>query len=259
MSHFYTLVLVPENTSDINNKIEELLAPYSENMNVEEYDRECYCINTEAKDAGWKAAESKFGPFDNLRKSFRDEVKSRMPSDLDTSDPNYLNIMFEIENKVNWKEHTREFNKYAEQIEQNHPKYNEPKSGCSECNGTGYYKSTYNPNSKWDWWVIGGRWNGAIQNNRKDDNSGGFNFGDEFHQLENNSISCKDLLEVVKNDSDCYPFAIVTPDGEWCENAKMGWWGLTKDDKDTDSWHETVNEILEKYSDCIAVGCDLHI
>ena len=26
---------------------------------------------------------------------------------------------------------------------------------------------TYNPNSKWDWWEIGGRWNGLIKNNQQ--------------------------------------------------------------------------------------------
>jgi len=32
--------------------------------------------------------------------------------------------------------------------------------GCDECHGTGTVMSTCNPKSKWDWWVVGGRWAG---------------------------------------------------------------------------------------------------
>jgi len=75
MSHFYTVVLVPKDTDDIEAKVEELLAPYNENIEVEEYDKKCWCVNRKAHDAGWKSAEDKFGPFGDLRKSFWDKIE----------------------------------------------------------------------------------------------------------------------------------------------------------------------------------------
>lgn len=259
MSHFYTVVLVPKYTQDISAKIEELLAPYDENIEVEEYDRECFCVNVEAKNAGWKAAENKFGPFNDLKKRFRDKVEAEMPNGLNRSDPGYLDIVEETGQRLNWKEYIRKFMDYADQVETNHPMHNKPDTKCDECNGTGYYRSTYNPNSKWDWWVVGGRWDGVIRNSIRDDGNGGFNVEDEHHQLRYNTIDCKSFLENVKKDSGQYPFAIITPNGEWCEKAKMGYWATTRNDKNIDIWHETVNEILEKHGSCIAVGCDLHI
>jgi len=151
------------------------------------------------------------------------------------------------------------FTKYANTIEKNHPLYNKPSADCDDCNGTGFYKSTYNPDSKWDWWVIGGRWDGTIQNNYRSDENGGFNFGSEHHQLKYNTISCKDFLKSIKEDESQCPYSLVTPKGEWCEKGKMGWWGISSNEKDVEKWHETINKILEQYNDCIAVGCDLHI
>lgn len=46
MSHFSTLVILPLGTKeeDIDSTIENLLAPYDENMEVPEYERPCWCV-----------------------------------------------------------------------------------------------------------------------------------------------------------------------------------------------------------------------
>ncbi len=38
----------------------------------------------------------------------------------------------------------------------------EPASDCEDCEGSGTRVTTYNPASKWDWYVIGGRWEGEL-------------------------------------------------------------------------------------------------
>ena len=38
----------------------------------------------------------------------------------------------------------------------------EPLASCDECEGLGTVLSTYNPASKWDWYEIGGRWEGEL-------------------------------------------------------------------------------------------------
>ena len=84
-----------------------------------------------------------------------------------------------------------------------------PDPKCIECKGTGQHKTNYNPRSKWDWWVIGGRFDGKVSKSGKPRTSedGGFNFGEEHHQIEHNScLDTNDLLQV-------YTFRYRYPDG----------------------------------------------
>lgn len=59
-----------------------------------------------------------------------------------------------------------------------------------------YYLCTYNPDSHWDWWQIGGRWDREMQG--------------------------KNVLPVADWDGSFQPFALVTDDGEWHQKARMG-------------------------------------
>ena len=56
----------------------------------------------------------------------------------------------------------------------------------------GYYT---NPNSFYDYWRIGGRWNGVLIGKPEDDEDGGFNFGNAYEDLGKNSVPVKDLLK----------------------------------------------------------------
>ena len=133
-----------------------------------------------------------------------------------------------------------------------------PDQKCDDCHGSGKSESTYNPESKWDWWRIGGRWNGDIQGESKGDGDG-YNFGEEFQQLKPNVIPVSELLKDKGALNDRTPFAVITPEGEWAERGKMGWWGAVHNGKDRHEWAKTVHRIYEKYPDHIAVGLDLHI
>lgn len=126
---------------------------------------------------------------------------------------------------------------------------------CIECEGTGEHQTTYNPMSKWDWWVIGGRFDGKVSKSGKPRTSedGGFNFGEEHHQVEHNSCLVKDLPRRFST------FAVVTPDGEWHEKGEMGWWGMVSHEKKLDDWGKEVAKILTKYGDYLAIGVDYHI
>lgn len=48
MSHYYVIALVPRGTEDVEGKVKELLAPYSENLEVPEHSVRCGCV-------GWLA------------------------------------------------------------------------------------------------------------------------------------------------------------------------------------------------------------
>lgn len=99
--------------------------------------------------------------------------------------------------------------------------------------------STYNPNSKWDWWVIGGRWSNWL-----------------LHQGE--------YLENIATVQECTqidtPFCFIDLDGNWHESAKMGWWGMTSDDKDEDVWENEFREYLSSVpKDTVLTVIDFHI
>jgi len=129
---------------------------------------------------------------------------------------------------------------------------------CKECQGTGIAKSTYNPNSKWDWWVIGGRWDGVMcALDRIDDKGGGFNFGDKFHTEERNVCSIEDFKKDRENR---IGFALVTPDGQWHEKGTMGWFGISHDDMAIQDWDNYVKKLLASMPlDYKVVGVDAHI
>ncbi|MBI4397287.1 MAG: hypothetical protein HY548_09340 [Elusimicrobia bacterium] len=122
--------------------------------------------------------------------------------------------------------------------------------GCEgRADDTGlYYFFTHNPKSKWDYWAVGGRWNGAITGKRRGDGRGGFNFGDQFRRLGENMVPVRDLPE------NFLCFAVVTPEGEWIDRGRA--W---PEDKDLDGWKAELKRIFECHSDCVAVGVDCHV
>lgn len=92
--------------------------------------------------------------------------------------------------------------------------------------------TTYNKKSRWDWYVIGGRWDGTLPNN---------------------------ICPVSEIPKDFTCFAIVTPDGEWHERGRMGWWAIVMNEKDEMGWEFVQSALFAAYKDCTAVGVDLHI
>lgn len=114
MSHFTVAVI-----TDKLNKIEEMLAPYSENMEVESY-------VDETKEAIINSAKERKARI--LQRKGKGE-------ELDKYDIEYLN--------ANTDEELYKLEIYDDES------YDE----------NGNHLTTYNPNSKWDWYEIGGRWN----------------------------------------------------------------------------------------------------
>ena len=122
-----------------------------------------------------------------------------------------------------------------------------------ESDSEGNLLTTYNPKSKWDWYVIGGRWDGEVQGKPRDDSEGVFNFGDEHHQLKYNTCLVSELA------FDFVPYAIITPDGYWHEKGRLGWWGVTINPLPGDSWEAEAVLIFGAYRGCLAIGVDYHI
>lgn len=295
MSHFKVLV--------IGENPEEQLKPYDENIRVMEYitdkvsdeyiNRFIEVYTTFTKDDGYspfsekEAEENKNLSFDELYKKYGEEW-----------------------NGYGWK----------------------------KIDDIWYEVSDYNPNSKWDWYVVGGRWNNyfnvkdseeksnqllkgeidvvrmrdeAENNARKRYNDALEIFGGVIPTLEFswkqiinpndekfNTMSIEEkrnfyykqegqliLKELMKNehnreklgvffdleDFQCsedefvqmarnkaYSTYAVVKDGEWYEKGKMGWWGVSTDEKD--NWIEQFAKLFDEIPDDTMVTLyDCHI
>lgn len=213
MSHFVTLVLVPNDSLDVKGTVESLLAPYNEEIAVAPYKTDCWCIGGIAHRAGTDAADRDVEDMDVLRTRYWALPDAERPT---------------------WEAWIHDWMAVADRVEQTHPLYQKPDPQCEDCHGFGQRLTTYNPNSQWDWWTIGGRWDGWLS--------------------RSNRIPAKTAASQGK-----VPFAIVTPDGQWHEKGRMGWWGMTSNEKEDEAWADEVQRLLLAHPDALAVTCDLHI
>ena len=115
-----------------------------------------------------------------------------------------------------------------------------------ETNQYGYWE---NPNAKWDWYTVGGRWKkwaddtiggcavrvGEIRFNPELEREKAMRWYEhadkeslEFH-LVSKGLSMEEYAELCSN---LYFRACITPDGEWHEVGEMGWWGISSETKE---------------------------
>jgi hypothetical protein len=163
-------------------------------------------------------------------------------------------------------------------------------SDKSGCGATGKVMTTCNPDAHWDWFEIGGRWTGRLVEDydpyRDPDNletcwmcKGTGKRDDELGRkarAEDPTYTCNvcdgsgqsvkhqlkrfpgDILPTRLVPKDIAPHAIVTPDGKWHQESKMGWFAMTWDE-DPD-WDKKVAEIMKTHREnTVTVLVDCHI
>lgn len=134
-------------------------------------------------------------------------------------------------------------------------------AGC-ELDDDGNILSTYNPDSKWDWYQEGGRWSGMLK--RKSDGElvnegrvGDLIFGisqdeydyalrfwdvvvdhkpaepgEDFHTFYKEEYYREyygDRETYARHCAQFSTFAVITPDGKWHEKGEMGWFGCSSE------------------------------
>lgn len=190
MSH-YTCIAIPAK----DGSLVDLMERYNENREVSTYKRPCYCRSGKLRKMAKEGAESKFG------EGFIEKCRSAFPKNGTDED---------------WKALTGDyFREYDRILNQPLPAAD---SSCEDCNGSGEVDTNRNPESKWDWYQIGGRWSGA--------------FGGQ------DESTVGDVLE-----SGGIPFAVVTPEG-WHERGRMGWFASVSGEKPAAEWEAQVKAIL---------------
>lgn len=154
MSHFYTMVLIP-NTLDVESVVEYLMAPYSENLMVNAHKEICWCVEHSAGDKAREIADQEFGSIDSLR----DEFRRTFTKSVNGSEDDNL-----WEEQEAWSKFSRPRVRREEDLSRELLKETKPDPSCEDCGGRGFYYTHSNPKSKWDWYQIGGRWSGILDN-----------------------------------------------------------------------------------------------
>ena len=111
--------------------------------------------------------------------------------------------------------------------------------------------STYNPNAKWDWYCVGGRWSGfLVLKERKEDGS----------IIEVNEAYFNEIDWDYMKEWNRIPFCFVDEDGEWYEKGEMGWFAITTNEVGEDTWRATFEEYINTVADdCLVTVVDFHI
>jgi len=192
MSHFVIGIILPKNIfndgeNSITRYIESKMKKYNENIDVEQYI--AYDVNKKDMYRENKINEyKKMMEIPDFEKIYNVEYLT-----------NTLNLYLDMSSDEYWD------NNIASYYDKN------------SIDENGNIMSKYNPDSKWDYYVIGGRWNGY--------------FMDKDIKAKNiigmNSNKIESYLEKYNNDPDKYKlFAYVNKDGDWTESARMLMFGM---------------------------------
>lgn len=157
MSHFCVLcvpnagqskrLLDGEITAD--HAISPMLMPYDENIDTEPYDTECGCSQSKVCELVDLAVKAKFGGgyTSHLRAKYKEWERANPDADGDRYWDTLVAPLLAFMDQAKAEAEARD-----DLIDPD----------CEECEGTGLVKSDYNPDSKWDWYQVGGRWTGLL-------------------------------------------------------------------------------------------------
>lgn len=218
MSHYCVYVFQDANSPSI----EELLAPYDENITLDEpivkYTRQS-AIDYVRKDfAHYKETIYKEYLTDPI---VYEEKYSKNKEHI-----NYLKN--EFPKRLNWTD-----DECYEHIKKDF------KDDMIAENGD--LLTTYNPKARWDWWCIGGRW------------------CDELVLKDNSHVNDTIISKLDKEQTLC-PYAFIDTNGEWHERGKMGWFGCASNEVEYDAWEKEYKQYLNSLSDDVTITIiDCHI
>jgi hypothetical protein len=267
MSHYAVAVAVPKDEKDVESYLENVLSPFDENTEVAPYVRKTVA---EIKAGRLKSIET-------VKKNVAD-LKERAKTEPMT------------EHQKEWLKGTKATIKQYESMT-DEQYYNQEVEG-DDLDEDGNIISTYNPQSKWDWYSVGGRWDGLIsvknspvkvnmaqrkdidfvpsekdiaeitkrykkyqkESKKKDSKDTEFIFSDFDPKMS--------LEDYIKNQTSFSTYAFVDKDGEWHERAKMGWFAVTYDEKEdentwTTKYRERFIDPLDPEDTVVIVDCHI--
>ncbi len=116
--------------------------------------------------------------------------------------------------------------------------------------------SNYNPYSLWDWYDVGGRWDGIFKSYTTADDE--FQFVEEFGK---NFAPVGWYINELEKGKELRLFGIINSDSEYISNSTMGYWGISYDEQlEEDDWHKKYISILKEHpDDYYIIAVDFHI
>ena len=235
MSHFTVLV--------IGNEPEKQLEPFNEQIVMPRYVSKTkeQIISEAKKDIEDYTKSSYYTEFNADPVKYREECKNE-------AHIKYLEETFPA--KLSWTDEEI----YNHEIEMYEPEEITPDGGVY---------STYNPNSKWDWHQLGGRWAGQILvKEGVDYQQANFSWG--WDDKDKNEVlkerrTDQALKKDIANLDDLVMFALLK-DGVWYEKGEMGWFAIVTNGKDENQWAEEFKKLINELPDDTLLSVyDCHI
>ena len=290
MSHFCGLVILTPKYSE-SFGMDDSLAKYDENLEVPEY-RECDVSDYDKVRFLQHYCQNETGSINTLSKFFYEKQDAGMRGQMEAAfDKQYDGeplSMHDSEEKwdkfykfIYWtfkaefaKWFKNKFRKvwrsFDEQYAKNGEDWND-NSWRKDEKGVWAVYSTYNPDSKWDWYSIGGRWSNSIKTKSgefvdmaKLDEIDFEPYPDECFEDSTDwrgepIKQLKDEYEWHYDNKDNVPFCVII-DGVWYERGEMGWWACVSNEKNKEDWSGEVNNLLKDLpAETMVYSVDFHI
>jgi hypothetical protein len=253
MSHFAVAVFQEPK----GKTLEQLLAPYQEN-NMGDCPKEYLefnCVEDEyRKEFEEDGVEMVKMPDGRLLYPWNEEF--RIPGTIGTGSdthkvPEHLEIVI-----VKHKDRYQDFDTFMKDW-----------AGCNEKDSeTGKYGYWENPNKKWDWWQVGGRYSDRLMLRNSGSKVDSAIVKDiDFDEMTQVQVKMRENLwreaegeddatryfkygieknmtyeQYIKQAQSFTTFAVIMPDGKWYEKGQMGWWACVSNEEA--EWGEKYKE-----------------
>jgi hypothetical protein len=226
MSHFTVLVTKTNKTP-----LDEQLAPFDENLNVTPYQEPCWCVDRKA----------------------RNDASDQTPVQLGTSWDDFSREWHaatpEFKSSHSWEEFTKPLHDLETMLEEAHPLHDKPDPDCTDCEGTGKRTTTYNPDSRWNWYQVGGRWRGYFKLKQgatgQLGEAGAFD-NEPLHDADiarAGDIDWQAMREHARQAS-VATYAVLH-DGTWHARGDMDWFGISNDIMTYAEWDKEFSELVD--------------
>jgi hypothetical protein len=164
--HFCLLAITPVTVSDprylpahdrMTEILTPLLAPFDEeNEHDEEKYRPCWCVGKEAHDRAIQQVNAEMGSYQDGWMEW--DSKHRPPSDSTGNLKQAMRDYYQLRETEGMKAVIEPRRARERELVLADPDRDKPMVDCPGCAGSGQIRG----GGEWDWWVIGGRWTGAL-------------------------------------------------------------------------------------------------
>lgn len=274
----YTVAVITDDGSEAT--IDELLAPFDENIEVEPYI--------------YKTKEQ-------IIKEFRESVEN-MKKDMEayangTYDTERYRTYWLNEGEESLTDYTKERLELYEKTDEEIYQWYRDGDDDDRYDENGNELSTYNPKSKWDWYTIGGRWDGyfklkedptktvnsarldeiqwegtkeeldaaarywdiVVEGAEQTEEEKENRFGLSFYKKEYYTDRYESRDDYILRSTRTCPYAVVTPDGNWNAPGEMHWFSSSETAEDQRKYEDWFIQYVKDHPDYYITLVDCHI